>query len=147
MFLYLTLASVTTTLSFAHGPGNCHTTIQYRTFKRFNKEIFLFDISCAPFGNVYNFSDPDDAVIAWYDIFMPIIDKHAPLRKKRVKHPKLPPWLTKDVFGAMAIRDCLKKEEKFDFKKQRNRVKSLVRAAKKVYFDKLVETDKSTSII
>ena len=47
--------------------------------------------------------------LAWYDIFMPIIDKHAPLRKKRVKHPKLPPWLTKDVTGAMAIRDRLKK--------------------------------------
>ncbi|WP_293703422.1 hypothetical protein, partial [Thiolapillus sp.] len=79
---------------------------------------------------------------------MPIIDKHAPLRKKRVKHPKLPPWLTKDVIVAMAIRDRLKKEKKFDdFKKQRNRVKSLVRSAKKAYFDKLVETDKSTSTI
>ena len=79
---------------------------------------------------------------------MPIIDKHAPLRKKRVKHPKLPPGLTKDVIVAMAIRDRLKKEKKFDdFKKQRNRVKSLVRSAKKAYFDKLVETDKSTSTI
>ena len=41
-----------------------HTAIQYRTFKRFNKDFFffLFDISCAPFSNVYNFSDPDDAV-------------------------------------------------------------------------------------
>ena len=128
--------------------GVKHTTIQYRTFKRFNKDICLFDISCAPFSNVYSFIDPDDAMLAWYNIFMPIIDKHAPLRKKRVKHPKLPPWLTKDVIGAMAICDRLKKEEKFDdFKKQRNRVKSLVRSAKKAYFDKLVETDKSTSTI
>ena len=48
----------------------------------------------------------------------------------------------------MAIRDRLKKEKKFDdFKKQRNRVKGLVRSAKKAYFDKLVETDKSTSTI
>ncbi|WP_419587318.1 endonuclease/exonuclease/phosphatase family protein, partial [Thiolapillus sp.] len=130
-----------------HAPKG-HTTIQYRTFKRFNKDIFLFDISCAPFSNVYSFNDPDDAMLAWYNIFMPIIDKHAPLRKKRVKHPKLPPWLTKDVIGAMAIRDRLKKEKKFDdFKKQRNRVKSLVRSAKKAYFDRLVETDKSTSMI
>ena len=48
----------------------------------------------------------------------------------------------------MAIRDRFKKEKKFDdFKKQRNRVKSLVRSAKKAYFDKHVETDKSTSTI
>ena len=79
---------------------------------------------------------------------MPIIYRHAPLRKKRVKHPKLPPWLTKDVIGAMAIRDRLKKEKRFDdFEKQRNRVKRLVCSATKAYFDKLVETDKSTSTI
>ena len=104
MFLYLTLASVTTIYPVLctwyiklprHAPTG-HTTIQYRTFKRFNKDIFLFDISCAPFSNVYHFNYPDDAMLAWYDLFMPIIDKHAPRRKKRVKHPKLPPWLTKD---------------------------------------------------
>ena len=57
--------------------------------------------------------------------------------------PETPLWLTKDAIGAMAIRDRLKREEKKfnDFKKQRNRVKSLVRSAKKAYFDKLVETD------
>ena len=79
---------------------------------------------------------------------MPIINVHAPLRKKRVKHPKLPPWLTRDVITAMAVRDRLKKEKRFeDFKKQRNKGKSLVRSAKKSYFDKLIESDKSTSTI
>ena len=34
-----------------------------------------------------------------------------------------------------------------DFKKQRNKVKSLVRSAKKSYFDKLIELDKSTTTI
>ena len=79
---------------------------------------------------------------------MPIVNVHAPLRKKRVKHPKLPLWLTRDVITAMAVRDRLKKEKRFeDFKKQRNKVKSLVRSAKKSYFDKLIELNKSTSTI
>ena len=48
----------------------------------------------------------------------------------------------------MAVCDHLKKEKRFeDFKKQRNKVKSLVRSAKKFYFDKLIELDKSTSTI
>ena len=48
----------------------------------------------------------------------------------------------------MAVRDRLKKEKRLkDFKKQRNKVKSLVRSAKKSYFDKLIELDKSTSTI
>ena len=47
--------------------------------------------NCAPFCDVYKFDNPDDALSVWYDIVMPIINVHAPLRKKRVKHPKLPP--------------------------------------------------------
>ena len=79
---------------------------------------------------------------------MPIINVHVPLRKKIVKHPKLPPCLTRDVITAMAGRDRLKKEKEFqDFKKQRNKGKSLVRSAKKSYCDKIIELDKSTSTI
>ena len=48
----------------------------------------------------------------------------------------------------MAVRDRPKNEKRFeDFKKQRNKVKSLVRSAKKSYFDKLIELDKSTTTI
>ena len=98
----------------------------YRTFKQFDTNAFLFDLSCAPSSEVYN-NDPGGAIY----VIMPIIDKHAPsssshhgspsriLRKKRVKYAKLPPWLTKDVIEAMAIRDRLKKGKQFeDFKKQ-----------------------------
>ena len=98
-------------------------------------------MSWASFCDVYKFDNPDDALSVWYDIIMPIIIVHAPLRKKRVKHPKLPLWLTRDVITAMAVRDRLKKEKRFeDFKKQRNKVKSLVRSAKKSYFDKNFRT-------
>ena len=82
----------------------------------------------------------------WYDIIMPIINVHSPLRKKRVKHPNLPPWLTSDVIIAMAVRDRLQKSKK-DFSISRNIETSLVRSAKKSYFDKLIELDKSTSTI
>ena len=105
-------------------------------------------MSCALFCDVYKFNNPDDALSVWYDIVMPIINVHAPLRKKRIKNPKLPPWLTRDVIAAMAVRDLLKKEKRFeDFKKQRNKVKSLVCSVKKSYFDKLLESDRSTSTI
>ena len=48
----------------------------------------------------------------------------------------------------MAVRGRLRKENRFqDFKKQRNKVKSLVSSVKKSYFHKLIELDKSTSAI
>lgn len=45
---------------------------------------------------------------------VPIIDKHAPPRIRRIEHPKLPQWLTKHVNVAMAISYRLKKGKQFD---------------------------------
>ena len=136
----------TWSITLPRRPPQGHTTIHYITFKRFNEDAFLFYLSCAPFCDVYKFDNPDDALSVWYDIIMPIINVHAPLRKKRVKHPNLPPWLTSDVIIAMAVRDRLQKSKK-DFSISRNIETSLVRSAKKSYFDKLIELDKSTSTI
>ena len=45
------------------------------------------------FHSVLNYNDSSEALAFWYDTFLPVVKKHAPLRRKRVKHPKLPPWL------------------------------------------------------
>ena len=67
-----------------------------------------------PFHGVFNYNDPSEALAFWYDAFLPVVNKHAPLRRKRMKHPKLPPWLTKDIIQAMALRDKLKRDSLFD---------------------------------
>ena len=91
-----------------------------------------------PFHGVFNYNDPSEALAFWYDAFLPV-NKHVPLRRKRVKHPKLSPWLTKDIIQAMALRDKLKRDKLFDlYKKQRNKLSTLVRTAKKSYFNKLI---------
>ena len=74
-----------------------HTSIEYRSFKNFDVESFLSDVSAMPFDSVFNYNDPSEALTFWYNAFLPVVNKHAPLRRKRVKHPKLPPWLTKDI--------------------------------------------------
>ena len=109
-----------------------HTTVQYRCFKHFDQDAFLWDLSLAPFANVFSFSDPNQALTAWYEAFIPVVEKHAPIRRRRVKHPTLPQWLSSEIIKAMKLRDRLKRDKKFeDYKKQRNKVTSLVRAAKK----------------
>ena len=103
-------------------------------------------MSSAPFAAVLEVSDPTTALATWYEAFLRVIEKHAPLRRKRVKHPTLPQWLSPDIITAMKTRDKLKKEKKFeDYKRQRNKVTNLVRAAKKAYFEKLINHNKDTS--
>ena len=125
-----------------------HTAVQYRSFKHFNNGDFLKALSFAPAAAVFGAADPTTALIIWYDGFLPVIEKHAPLRRKRVKHPTLPQWLSTDIITAMKTRDKLKKEKKFDdYKKYRSKVTNLVQAAKKAYYEKLINHNKDTSAL
>ena len=66
----------------------------------------------------------------WYKLFMDVVNRHATIRHKRVKHSKLPPWLNKNIIQVMSDRDRLKKERMFtEYKIARNKVKNLVRNA------------------
>ena len=118
---------------------NVHSSIVvYRCFKQFDERGFLMDLHVIPFENVYNFSDPNVALSHWIDVFLDVINKHAPLEKKRVKHQTLLPWLNADINQAMLLKDKCRKQKKFvEYKQQRNRVNYLVREAKKKYFNDL----------
>ena len=125
-----------------------NTSIEYRYFKNFDVESFLSDLSAMPFHSVFNHNEPSEALAFWYDAFLPVVNKHAPLRRKRVKRPKLPPWFTKDIIQAMALRDKRKRDKLFDLnKKQRSKVSAFVRTAKKNYFNKLITDNRDTATI
>ena len=69
----------------------------------------------------------------WYKLVMDGVNRHAPVRHKRVKHSKQP-WLNKNINQAMSDRDRLKKERMFtEYKTARNKVKILVRNASFLY--------------
>ena len=121
---------------------NKHTTIRYRSLKNFNKDAFLSDLSNASLNNVYNHTDPDAALAEWYSVFLSVLDRHAPFRTKRVKNVQFPAWLTKDIREAMSTRNEMKRQKNFEaYRKERNRVKYLVRQAQKAHFHRLM-TDK-----
>ena len=109
-----------------------HSYISFRSFKHFNKAAFFDDLHQAPFTEALNCTDPDKALATWYNVYLTVVNRHAPLKRKWVKHPKLPPWLNKDIKETMAERDKQKREKCFpEYKKLRNKVKSSVTKAKK----------------
>jgi hypothetical protein len=120
-------------------PSKGHTTIMFRSMKKFDETSFLNDLNNAPFSDTLLIPDASEALSYWSKLFISIIDKHAPLHKKRVKHATLPRWLSPEIIKAMKTRDMLKKSKQFnEYKKQRNFVKGMVRKAKKAYFEKLI---------
>jgi len=76
---------------------------------------------------------------------MPVIDKHAPLKTRRVKHQTLPKWLTPEIINTMKERDTCKKAKRFDeYKQLRNKVSAMVKEAKKQYFDDMLKNGNDT---
>ena len=124
---------------------NKHKSIFYRSFKHFKNDAFIWDVINAPLDDVYNYTDPTEALDTWCRIFMKIVDTHAPVKKKRVKNDIMPPWLTANIRHEMRIRDNLKSKNNFEeYKKQRNKVKSLIRIGKRDYINSLIK-DKADS--
>ena len=81
------------------------------------------DLICTPFDNVHQHTDPNEALAVWYKLFMDVVNRHAPIRHKRVKHSKLPPCLNKNIIQAVSDKDRLKKERMFtEYKTARNKV-------------------------
>jgi len=152
---------------------NGHTTFEYRSFKHFDENQFLLDVYNTSFWVLYNEHNAEKALDNFNDMFLSIIEKHAPLRQRRVKNMSSPPWITNDLKNAMAKRDQLKsaqtekkkeiervlqqdkKEEgkiqliniSTEYKRQRNKVLELQRQAKKTYFNSLIENSKNTATI
>ena len=125
-----------------------HTVIEYRSFKNFDACNFCHNLSLTPFDSVLNANTAECALDRFVNIFMSVVDKHAPLRHHRVKHPSLPPWLTSEVVEAMKLRDSYKQDKRSEeFRRQRNKVTQLVRSAKAKYFDRLIEDNKSVGTV
>ena len=78
---------------------------------------------------------------AWKNIFSTVIDRHAPLRSKRVRSSKSP-WITSHLKQRMHERDILKKKairsndpnDWTIFTKYRNSVNSEIKQAKESYY-------------
>ena len=128
-------------------PTKGHTTVEYRSFKRFTEAAFLFDLSGLDFNTVYNCENPDDALFLFHNILIGAVNKHAPLRHKRVKHETLPSWLKHNIIHEMELRDYYHKNKMPEYKSQRNRVTQQVRDAKKEYFNSLLQHEKDTKHI
>ena len=130
-------------------PRCFHKNVSFRSYKNFSSEKFLSDLSNADFSDVYQHTDPDSALAVWYETFLSVFDTHVPHRIIRVKHDARPPWLNDEINAAIKARDKLLSKTGTDvaFKKQRNKVTAMKRAAKKKYFSDLISSKANTKSV
>jgi hypothetical protein len=68
--------------------------IDARTMKNFNRELFLSDLELNHWDSVSCSQDPNEMFDVWKKMLMKTINKHAPLRFRRIRNRKSP-WITK----------------------------------------------------
>ena len=125
-----------------------HTCIQYRCLKKFNKDDYLADLSLLPFNAIYNITEPNEAIEFLCKLLLIVIDKHAPIRSKRIKQEDVPAWLSNETMKMMAQRNMSKKNKDYEkFREQRNKANASVEKDKKKHFDTLITENKSTQTI
>ena len=132
--------------------GSGHKTVTYRKFKNFSSESFRNDIASQRWDDLLNFEDPNDMWLAWKTLFLNVVDKHAPLRTKRVRPSKCP-WITPQLKKCMCERDKLKRKATItndpwdwaNFKKFRNQVNNKIKNAKEIYYKNAFQYSRGSS--
>ncbi len=79
------------------GSKHTHTSIKYSCYKHFNKERFIEDFEIAPWEQLQYIDNVDESLGQWYKMFLYIVNKHAPFRKKRVKRANQPKWINDEI--------------------------------------------------
>ena len=98
-------------------------------------------IKCAKSDSNINFS-------TWNALFLTVLNKHAPTKEKRVKRAKKSAWLAEEITTAQKNRDYYhKKQDRRNFKLWCNKTKSLIRIAKKAFFENAVNENRDNSFL
>ena len=118
-------------------------TINYRSMKNFDENMFINDVKQAPFGVAEIFDDVEDKMWYFEKLFHDLIERNAPTKTKKIK-PNQIPYMHGQLRKAINVKAMLKRKYYKSrssgtwskYRKQRNYVTKLKRQAKQEYFDK-----------
>ena len=121
-----------------------------QNFNLFNKDKFLNDLKQKEWSKIALYSDPNEMCDLWKQLLMSSIDKHAPVKHKRIGKKKSP-WITSDLLQKMHKRDYLKKKAvqtndqnyRPQYKVARNEINNAIKTQKHKYFTTNLDANKN----
>ena len=121
--------------------------IEVRNMKRFNQHHFNEDLLAQPWEQIVLQSDTDSMWTLWKELFLEVLDKHAPIQHIRKKSSSIP-WLTSEIKKLLFDRDKKKRRAMItklnadwdEYKASRNKVNIALRQAKADYYRNKIAT-------
>ena len=125
-----------------------HKSITYRCYKRFDDELFLSDLNYSLCQLNMTSSNVNERFSEWNNIFLTVLDKHAPIKTKRAKKETQPEWFCDKIKEAIQKRDTYHRNKDWkQYKLWRNNVNKLKRVHKKEFFSKAIQENRNTSYL
>jgi hypothetical protein len=90
-------------------PKGNNNILEYRDFKRFNAEAFGQGLNSLGSLNLEHCNNVNKAWLIWKSNFTKIIDKHAPLKKRRLGKTRAP-WINKNLLTNKWRKNNLKRK-------------------------------------
>ena len=123
-----------------------------RNIKKLNLSLYKEDIASLTWTDVLEERDAEKAYILFENKLKGMLDKHAPLKKKRVKK-KESPWITECIIKLIRNRNKQKKKAKNtqlaadwnQYRVLRNKVTAQIRLAKKEYISASIVSSQGQS--
>ena len=133
-------------------PSIQHKFVYCRNLRKINLQNFKSDLSQVSWDDVLNDTDSNNAFDVWLTKFNLVLNKHAPLRKKRVRQ-KESPWMNADILNKIRERNAMRKKANLSkseddwktYKKLRNGVTAAIRKAKSLYVSENILSNKGNS--
>ena len=87
-----------------NGTSRAHNVITSSNFRKFIRENFRNDVASQSWDQIFCSTNKNDMWLQWKRLFLPIVDKHAPLRIMHVR-ARSSPWITSELRKRMHDRD------------------------------------------
>ena len=84
-------------------------TIQYRSYKNFNEDLFKHDLDRIPYHVSDIFDDVNDIYWFWNKLTLDVINEHAPSKIKKVKGKRVP-YMNGNLRRAINVKNMLKRK-------------------------------------
>ena len=125
-----------------------HNSITYRSFKNLDNQHFLRDLSSQPLNAVQSFDDPNHALEFLYQMLTDTLNKHAPIKQRRIKHIHQPDWFNTEILNAIKCRDKAKQSNNHQsYKYWRREVKKLCKKSKHQYYKHAINNNSNPKLL
>ena len=126
-----------------------HRIVETRSWNDNKVNDFIAELKQAPWSMIDSFDDVDDMCLTWELLKKSMIDRHFPVKRKRIRK-QTHPWLDSTVLKSTRDRDQVHKKAKKsglmqdwdEYKNLRNKVTKLNRKTRKKYFRNKLEENR-----